>query len=203
MAANKKTDNHNLNAKLDLRRHFLRKYHAGGAAVFDCCQGSGKLWSTLRHEFAGVTYWGVDVKPKKGRLKLDSVRVLQQPGWTEDVVDVDTYGSPWRHWSALLPNVTKSTTVFLTIGATMSVGSVDAYALAAMGLGFKRLPLPTSMRGKLSAFSLPYCLSVVRGHGLQIVEAIEAVSDGNARYVGVRISPKIEAESVKIDPVHD
>lgn len=65
-----KTDNHNPAAKLALRRHFLRKYHAvGEIRVIDCCQGSAKLWTQLRKEFEIKSYWGVDVKPKAGRLR--------------------------------------------------------------------------------------------------------------------------------------
>jgi len=54
-----KTDNGHLIAKLDLRRHFLRKYHAGDPAnLLDCCQGSGVIWSHLRREFPVASYWG-------------------------------------------------------------------------------------------------------------------------------------------------
>lgn len=103
-----KTDNKDPAAKLELRRHFLRTYHARGPVhVLDCCQATGFLWRTLRAEFAVTSYWGLDLKPKKGRLQLDSVRVLQQRGWNQNVVDVDTYGSPWKHWAALLPNITQ------------------------------------------------------------------------------------------------
>ncbi|MEN3369967.1 MAG: hypothetical protein V7609_2110 [Verrucomicrobiota bacterium] len=105
----KKTDNHNPDAKLTLRRHFLNRYHVPIVAygdtsirVLDCCQASGRLWGVLRREFAGVEYWGVDVRPKKGRLKIDSVRILDQPGVTQNVIDIDTYGSPFKHWMALL-----------------------------------------------------------------------------------------------------
>lgn len=102
----KKTDNTNLPAKLDLRRRFLRKYHAEDPAnVLDCCQGDGVIWKTLRREFTIAGYWGVDTKRKPGRLRLDSSRILAQAGWLQNVVDIDTYGSPWRHWLAMLPNV--------------------------------------------------------------------------------------------------
>ncbi|HZU48538.1 MAG TPA: hypothetical protein VFA16_15010, partial [Mycobacterium sp.] len=95
--AQTKTDNGNLEAKLGLRRHFLRRYHMENKPmVLDCCQGDGIIWRKLRQEFE-CDYWGVDVKPKRGRLSIDSVRILAQPGWPHDVLDIDTYGSPWRH----------------------------------------------------------------------------------------------------------
>ena len=57
-ASKVKTDNAHVRAKLDLRRHFLRTYHADGSAnVLDCCQGSAVLWSTLRREFKLAGYW--------------------------------------------------------------------------------------------------------------------------------------------------
>lgn len=92
-----KTDNKDPSAKLELRRYFLRKYHAGEPIhVLDCCQATGFLWRTLRQEFPIASYWGLDLKPKKGRLQIDSTRVLEQNGWKQNVVDVDTYGSPWE-----------------------------------------------------------------------------------------------------------
>src|SRR6266576_3131176 len=135
-----KTDNTSPAAKLELRRYFLRAYHATEPIhVLDCCQATGFLWRTLRKEFPLASYWGLDLKPKKGRLKLDSVRVLAQPGWPQNVVDVDTYGSPWKHWTALLPHVTKPLTVFLTIGHAHRLG-IDSVTLETLGLGALKIP---------------------------------------------------------------
>ena len=116
-----KTDNDNLEAKLELRRHFMRTYHADGLArVFDCCQGSGTIWGRLRREFTVARYWGADQKRRAGRLKIDSARVLEAPGWSDDVLDVDTYGAPWRHWWAILEHGRGPLTVFLTVGRGMA-----------------------------------------------------------------------------------
>lgn len=192
MAKQTKTDNGHLLPRLDLRRHFLKKYHADGAArVMDCCQGSGRLWHQLRREFVISSYWGLDLKPKRGRLKVDSVRILQQSGWSENVIDIDTYGSPWKHWQALLENLTGPTTVFLTIGqlTTGTVGSLGTLPLEYMGLGKFAKTLPAGFHVKLRGLTLAYCLGRAYDHGVRIVEAIEAVAPGNARYVGVRIEP--------------
>jgi hypothetical protein len=179
-----KKDNHNPRAKLELRRYFLRKYHDDGQPihVLDCCQGSGVLWGTLRAEFPVASYWGVDLKPKKGRIKLDSVRVLQQPGWPQNVVDVDTYGSPWKHWAAILGNLLRPITVFLTIGQWQM--GTDRLILSALGLG--RLKVPPGIAIKLHGLGLQYLLGQA---GAWIVEAIEAISDGSARYIGLRLEP--------------
>lgn len=110
-------DNHNLRSKLALRQRFLRKYHAGSRfSVLDCCEGSGRIWRYLRKEFP-CDVMGVDLKPAKGRLRLDSRRILELDWLSFDVVDIDTYGSPWGHWLNLLESLTQPATVFLTWGA--------------------------------------------------------------------------------------
>lgn len=180
-----KIDNHDPRAKLELRRHFLRKYHADDPPhVLDCCQGGGVLWKQLRQEFPVASYWGVDLKPKKGRLKLDSVRILQQPGWPQNVVDVDTYGAPWKHWSALLPNISRPTTVFLTIGLWQM--GTDSTILDAIGLGGMHIPPGISV--KLHNFALSHLITM-GCDDIIIIEVVEAVSTGNARYLAVRLEP--------------
>ncbi len=184
-----KTDNANPKAKLALRYYFLRKYHGDGADVFDCCQGEGVMWGTLRQSCNVATYWGVDVKPKKGRLKIDSVRVVSQPGWSFNVVDIDTYGSPWRHWLEMLPNVTKPTTVFLTIGQWQM--GTDLRILKAVGLGGIRPPSGISC--KLHGIALSYLLTACYDFDIMLEEVVEAESSGTARYIGVRLTPQKKA----------
>jgi hypothetical protein len=124
-----------------------------------------------------------------GDLRTVLPVTLQQPGWTQNVIDVDAYGSPWKHWFAMLPNIRQPTTVFLTIGSTMFKGSTDSSVLAAMGCVFKR-DVPPAFLGKLSEFGASYCLAKGCADDTIITEAVEAVSTGNARYLGVRIQPR-------------
>lgn len=183
----KKSDNSNLKAKLDLRRHFLEKYHADGPVdVLDCCQGSGVIWANLRQEFAVDSYFGVDEKPKKGRLRIDSIRLLQLSGWKQNVVDIDTYGSPWRHWLSLLPNVCKPLTVFLTCGQVSPGGSSLAH-VSRNALGLGKLDVPNAIACKLNEMAVPYLLAEAMRYKLAVVECVEAVASGNARYIGVRL----------------
>ncbi len=186
----KKTDNHYFNNKVVLRQHFLRKYHVGtNPYVFDACSGSGILWKELRKDFP-CRYWGVDQKPKKGRLEIDSSRILAQPGWDFDVIDIDTYGSPWKHWNSLLPHVKKAVTVFLTVGfVKVKGGQLDRDSLDAIGLRFRSLKPPTSLPAKLIEIVPVYCLARAPEFGLRFCEAVEAVPVGysNARYFGVRL----------------
>jgi len=184
-----KTDNHNPKVKLDLRRYFLRKYHSVDLpTVFDCCQGSAVMWTTLQKEFAIKNYWGVDLKPKKGRLKIDSVRILSQ-GISENVIDVDTYGEPWKHWLALIEHVKQPTTVFLTIATIKMGGGGNITHESRQMLGIDQLPsLPQSFCGKLSSIIPRFMLAKAKDF-VKIIEAVEAVSTGNARYIGVRLEP--------------
>jgi len=186
----KKTDNHNPKAKLDLRRYFLTKYHSEHPArVLDCCQGSGLLWGRLRTEFQIERYWGLDMKPKKGRLSIDSSRVLAQAGLDYDVIDIDTYGSPWRHWEALLPNICQPVTVFLTIGL-VSIGGTPLTKETKEAIGLGELSPPRAIVAKLQPMAVRYCLARCYDYDTMPVEVVEAsAAASHARYIGVRLEP--------------
>lgn len=185
-----KTDNGYLEEKLELRRYFLRRYPEESLRVMDCCNGSGVIWSELRKEFELAGYFPIDVKPKPGRLKLDSSRVLGQPGWTENVIDIDTYGSPWTHWEAMLPNIVRPVTVFLTIGqlTTGTVGRLSNVVLQSMGLGPLRDKLAPAFHVKLAERGRQYCLARLYDYPLECVECQEVVVSGNAQYLGIRLN---------------
>lgn len=198
MTAQKKTDNHDPRAKLNLRRYFLEKYHRDGAArVLDCCMGSGWIWRELRREWRVAEYLGLDVKPKKGRLKIDSARYLEAGGWSHDVIDIDTYGSPWRHWFALLPFVKGQCSVFLTIGQNRMVGGFqgDVPKELACALGIPK-QTPASIAAQLWEIGGRFCLASCTDYGVTIEEVIEAETQGNARYVGIRLNKLEPASSV-------
>jgi len=173
-------------AKLALRRYFLNKYHsAGGVRVFDCCQGGGAIWGRLSKEFAFHRCWGVDVKPKKGRLKLRSERFLSQRGWNENVIDIDTYGSPWKHYAAMLPNLHQPTTVFLTIGQWQM--GLDSEIPKALGISGFRVPPGVAI--KLHEIATRYCVAACYDHTIEVVEAAEAPRAATAQYVGLHLRP--------------
>lgn len=186
-----KTDNHNLPAKLDLRRYFLRRYHQQPFSVFDACQGNAKIWTKLRKEFPVSRYWGVDHIRKAGRLKIDSSRVLAQSGWTDDVIDVDTYGEPWTHWLGILKNMQSEATIFLTISKPKpmaGIASLSRLAMEAIGLSIKKVP-PT-LTANLSGLAADFLLSKALDK-FNIIEAMEAQNPGgNVRYIGIRLSRK-------------
>lgn len=196
-----RSENASPEGKLYLRRYFLDTYHAGARRdaapdvgrvrpiVVDCCQAEGLLWNKLRKEY-DVGYVGYDRERKRGRVTMDSARVLAAPALPFDIIDVDTYGSPWRHWITLLPNIVKPTTVFLTLGNSDGLKSVDSTVVDAVGLGHMQSRIPQSLRWKLDRFSLDACLSLCYNYGVLMVEAQEvAPRSRNARYFGVRIVP--------------
>jgi hypothetical protein len=185
-----KTDNARPESKLALRRHFLQTYHAEEAPkVFDACQGEQVLWRELRREFP-CKYWGVDVKPKEGRLAIDSIRILEQTGWDFDVIDIDTYGAPWRHWKAVLLNAPrKPITVFLTAGSTMFRGWVDAVAFEALGMSSIRSEVPISFGQRLNDIAVEYCLAMSYFYRWTPIDCREATPNVATRYIGIRLQP--------------
>lgn len=129
----KQTDNSNLDVKLRLRRRYLERY--GGTACLDCCQGNMELWKVLRNEYPNIKYMGVDKKQKSGRHKIDSLRLLQLKGLIWDIIDIDTYGDPFKHFFLLYKNITLPTTVFLTYGHGMrSMSNISAVMKNALRL---------------------------------------------------------------------
>ena len=188
----KKTDNHNLRAKLDLRRHFLQTSKEPNR-VFDAFQASGRIWTQLRNEFAVETYWGVDIEGKRGRLKIDSWKILSQPGWKENIIDLDNYGSPWRQWMAVLENADGDVTVFMTIGKPnpMAGGArnVSNLELEIMGCKFKTFSsIPPTLTAKFEDDCVSFCLAQAL-EKFTILDAVEADNPGgSARYIGIRLA---------------
>lgn len=190
----RKTDNSNLHAKLELRRYFLKKYHGkGDVDVMDCCQGDAAIWSRLREEFKVKTYVAADLKPKKGRHKIDSSRLLALPGLVQNVIDVDTYGGPWKHYFALLSTMTKPTTVFLTVGQGNNpvAGQIPQVALTAAGLGPLAEKIPRVLGMRISEVVTEYALFSCYKYGIVPIECAEAESGNvNARYLGIHLKPE-------------
>jgi hypothetical protein len=182
-----KTDNAHLASKLLLRRTMLARFNDQPLRVFDCCQGSGVIWSRLRSEFDVESYWGVDVKPKKGRLKVDSRKVVCQAGLRCNVVDIDTYGMPWDHWSGLLPNIVEPTTVFLTIGlVTNGGGSALSHSVRDAVEIPRDWNVSPVFTPELVRMSVDRFLSM-ESRGWRVVAAMESTPGPHARYVGARI----------------
>ena len=184
-------NNSHLEVKLELRRHFLRKYHGRDARVFDAFQAAGVIWSTLKKEFALASYWGVDLLEKKGRIKVDSAHVLQQEGWRENVIDLDAYGSPWAHYSNMLRTADHSLTVFLTLGSRKGIQRrpLTKMEKAALGISFK---IPPAIGSALSEVVLEWMLARACAR-FQVAECLEAGPCSTARYFGMRLELRPES----------
>ena len=187
----KKTDNSNIESKLALRRHFLKTYHTREErpVVLDACQGSGKIWDVLRNEF-DVRYQGADVKPRRVAIKLDSSRLFDVPGWNFDIVDIDTYGEPWKHYEKLCCTATKAVTVFLTIGMVRvgGGGGSSQYVRRALGVPNETPPcLVSDVQNDMMGQLLWYPLGRLR-----LIECLEAPAGRKARYLGLRLLPVTE-----------
>lgn len=176
MMVYKKTDNHDPRAKLSLRRYFLERYHPHGTArILDCCMGSGFLWRELRKKWSIAEYVGLDMKAKKGRLKIDSARYLEAGGWSHDIIDIDTYGSPWRHWLTALNHASGSMTIFLTIGMIRMGGGGNMQKAEREAIGIPK-STPAGIVGALHGHAQRYCLSAALVR-FRVVEALEAESN--------------------------
>lgn len=182
----RKTDNANLGAKLALRREMIRKaFGDKPIRVFDACQGSGLIWSHLRKEFAVAQYWGVDLKPAPGRMKIDSVKVLKS-GVVADIYDIDTYGWPWEHVQELAPRLGAPALVFLTIGKVGGLTQIPISLLSKMtGISNK---IPFSFMHFLYPHCIRYLLTYLKRYGI-IRQAKEAKS-ANATYIGLWLEPQ-------------
>lgn len=185
----------------------MRKYHCGeianskspiaktDARVFDAFQASGVIWGTLKREFDLVSYWGVDLLEKKGRIKVDSARVLAQEGWKENVIDLDAYGSPWAHYSHMLRTADHSVTVFLTLSNRFGISRPNLTKLerTAIGISFK---IPTTIGARLYPQLLDFMLARACGR-CNVAECVEALPAVRARYFGMRLELKPESRNPK------
>jgi hypothetical protein len=185
----KKTDNHNLKAKLELRRKML--IGQAGLSVVDCFSGKSEaIWTILRKEVDVAEYLALDIKRKKGRLAIDSLKFLRGQKWMHNIVDLDAYGSPWEHWGEVLKSDRHEViTVFLTIGTSM-LGNLSAWSLRALGVPENT---PIGMHRQLAEKCVSNCLAHLYKHDWIPMSAHEALNPGgNARYIGIKIRKKHE-----------
>ena len=116
---------------------------------------------------------------------MDSVRYLRRAGWTHNLIDIDTYGSPWAHWAAIFSGPPRPPVmgIVLTVGSTRSsIGAMSDEEKIALGLNALRVP--TLLAGRLRGMAVDACLT--RTCGYRIIEAWEAPNDHvSARYIGV------------------
>ena len=91
-----------------------------------------------------------------------------------------------REHLAMLPRVDRPMTVFLTIGQWQM--GTDRLILEA--LDSRRLSIPPGIACQLHDLAVTHLLTKAYDFGITLREAVEAVSAGHARYIGVRLEPK-------------
>lgn len=179
-------DNKSLAEKVAVRLHFVRKYHSDDARVFDCCQGAGLVWKNVKESVELKSYWGVDLKPRSGKISMNSLEVLGRK-LRDNVIDVDTYGEPWEHWLKMLPNITQPTSVFLTWTSLCMMGMSNVVKQYVFG---GQLQMPPTLYGKLWGYANACLLTAPERHGLEIVECMEPICKSPSRYIGIHLRPK-------------
>lgn len=192
----KQTDNYNLAGKVALRLHLLNRFHEQGVPrVFDACKGDGRIWKAVREEFKVASYWGTDLKPKAGTLKVDSRRVIGLLR-DADVVDIDTYGDPWEHWFTLLRDSEpkRPMSVFLTHGAATSSGPMSAHhmskvAVESLGVVFRTMKPPVGLVGRLRPHVVEHCLGMAFRFGYVLTYLCAAEGHNLTNYYGARVEP--------------
>ena len=156
-----KTDNRSLDYKLQLRRHTLDQARLGELRVLDLCAGEGAIWRGLRGRLKLADYVPVDLAPRLPGTQVGDVtddRFLAAFDLSRfNVVDIDTYGEPWKPWRYIYERLTRKTAVFLTHGAVSSPGgsNISKFVLERLGIPLDwKIPL----KRELSLFAARYLL---------------------------------------------
>lgn len=144
MPAARKTDNVDLDAKLELRSWLLERMEIDRVRVLDTCSGLGHVWRAMASR-ATIDQWvRCDEKPRQpGVLKITAVESVRRlPLDRFNVIDIDPYGEPWEAYAIALRRLTQPTAIFLTHG---HVGhqAVSIATRAAVGLP-ATWPIPTT-----------------------------------------------------------
>lgn len=192
MKKQKQTDNRFLAPKLLLRKYFVEKYFGQNeAAVCDCCAGDKVVWGNLLCDFPKLNYVGFDVKHKRYAFRIDSARILDLP-CSFDVVDIDTYGEPWKHYFNMLKNNAKDfVVVFLTIGFIRAAGGGNSSLLARkIFFGAAANSIPRSYASDYIFKNANFLIAKAFDYQYDIIEAQEAFPEENARYIGVALRRK-------------
>jgi hypothetical protein len=181
-------DNHDYTKKLDLRRAFLNDFQKDQPlSVCDCFSGENEvIWTQLRKEFNVGKYFALDIKEKRGRIAMNSLDYLKLQKFNHDVIDLDSYGSPWEHWFEVLKRG-HSCVVFLTIGQ-VRLNVQPKILLREIGIDFK---VPASFHWFLSHIAIPAGLAVAIRRGYRVEKCLEVLNpSGYARYFGIKIVPE-------------
>ncbi|MCI0717827.1 MAG: hypothetical protein L0338_02390 [Acidobacteria bacterium] len=192
MGSMTKTDNANLELKVELRRRVLKAARfRRPLRVLDLYAGEGKIWRHLRAEFKLAGYTPCDIRPRMaGTLKANVTPLFVEAiaSGHYNVIDIDTYGEPWATWAAVAHRIHQRAAIFLTHGV-VGMGQTSHMALEAMGIPHAwKIPVkPHIARFAARFFIVPEFVK------LRIESAWRAEA-GNATYYGLVVSPLDKAK---------
>lgn len=185
-AAYTKQHNANLRQKVEQRLRGLAVFSAP-AIVLDCCMGPGLIWQEIRKQQPVEEYMGLDLKPQRGGLRMDSRRYCKSPAVARhSVIDIDTYGAPWEHYFAAADRIRSRWLVFLTIGQVM----MGTQWLAVDDIiGRRFADMPQMLRAKIAQSNAPHLLAYPNKCGM-VLEWHEITRHKNAVYAAMIWKPQ-------------
>jgi hypothetical protein len=133
----KKTDNRSLRLKIEIRTKALAAAGLTHVRVLDLCAGEGDIWREMRKHVDVTSYVPVDRKPRAfGSIKGEALTIARAIDLTMfDVIDVDTYGSPWEIWLNLAQRIRSREVVCLTHGTTsQGGGDISKFEMKILGI---------------------------------------------------------------------
>jgi hypothetical protein len=189
-----KTDNKNLDAKILLRRRVLDEAKFAEHRVLDLCAGEGSVWRAMRQHAKLDDYVPVDLEPRLPGTIVGNVkdeRFLSAFDLSRfNIIDIDTYGEPWKPWAFLQEHLTAATAIFLTHGAVSTPGGAKVSNFV-----LERLGIPPTwaipMKRDLSEFAAPYMLHPGKSARTRIAKGWK-VSLHNVTYYGLICEPRKE-----------
>lgn len=194
MRKQKKTDNKQIDMKLELREQVLRRAGVKACRVLDLFAGRGEIWTAMRSRIKVVRYVPCDKTPRMpGTIRGDSTdeRFLAAFDMRNfNVVDIDTYGEPWRPYRLLAERVVHPTVFFLTHGEVSGLGGCNTSAFVLETLGIpKNWPIPQKIG------LARYAARIMTSKPLSNVRLAwgNRVSVSNVNYLGILIERKEEA----------
>lgn len=187
MGTMRKTNNSNLELKVDLRRTVLKAAGFKDLRILNLYAGGGEIWTPLRSEFHFASYMPCDLKPQMpGTLKANVTPLFVEAiaGGNFNVVDIDTYGEPWEIWASVAKRIKYRTAIFLTHGV-VGMGQTSKFALAAMGI-----PAwwGVTVNPHVARFAVRFFI-VPDFQGVQVLQAWSCES-GNGSYFGLLARPR-------------
>jgi hypothetical protein len=143
----------------------------------------------------------LDIVPVEGTLTVDSKRYLNRE-LDYDVIDIDSYGSPFQHYNIALRNISKPTIFFLTYGSAGVGYSAISRATVELVNFFPDLCdfrfSKTLIKGQIAAPALllkvtnvatEYHLAQAYKYGHEVDLCIFASPGPTAKYFGLRTVP--------------